>query len=609
MKIKSIYQKHIGRKFFLKNMLIFTTISIVPIILLSFFITTHISSVIQKKELKYNDLVLYNINEYFNQKYNLTHNIILQIYKDGYSQLSTSYYLENSIDKNDMNYPSYKNLFIQYYLSLFSRDNDLESVNIYKKLDKVSYQLSRDYFEDDIPLNEIKDDYGILKHLNDVTSKISIYPAHLESKSKKMVYTVSSNIKELYSASSIGLLMLNFSCDAIDSVLAAYGKDSIEGTIYILTKNGDVIYDSSRKYYGKKYPYIDVLRKGVSATKINGAKYMINSYSENKSGVIVAGVIPKKMILKDINTTNRIILIVTILCLVIITIFTRISTNILFKRMKVIYQAMKSVRTGTLSTRIDVGNTNDEIADISISFNQMCDKLEEYINKVYLSDIRQKNAELSALQAQINPHFLFNTLEAIHMKLIVTEDREAGNMICNLANMFRSMMEQNTIVRISDEIEYSKAYLELFKIRYGDKLDFEFNIDHEILQYSTIKHILQPVVENYIIHGYDLRKANNKISITGNIVDNDIYISVEDNGLGISKEKLNSIKENMQNFNITSKSGIGLSNVHERIKLMYGSPYGIEIESTEDANTRITIKIGSKKQEELLNNVQGINRR
>lgn len=604
---RNLYRKYIGNSLVYKSMLINTAISIIPIMLLVFIITNNVTNILLKKEINQSGLIAYNINNYFDQKYELVYKIIKQSYSDINNVPDVFSYIENNLDSTDVDFPEIKKKFMNYFFSFFSTDNDLKNVIIYKKVDNTAFLITqdshRDLDENEINFNEFKN------HLDQGTATtIRVFSAHYpEYNKKELVYSLSINMKVLRTFENSGVLMLDFTPTGIEKAISQMNNNKFFGSLYILTQSGDVIYDSSNKYYGKKYPFVNLLIKSMPYQKINGEECVVSVDDNNRAGLIIACVTPKNKIVHDINSINRTIIFVSILCIIIMILFTQMSSSYVSKRIKLIRNAMKSVRAGNLSTRIEIDASYDEISSIASSFNNMCDNLESSISKVYIAEIKQRSAELTALQAQINPHFLYNTLEAIRMKAISANEEEIGEMIYILANLFRSTIKDDTIVLMQDEIEYCKSYLELFKIRYGNKLSVEFIIEAQVLDIGIIKHIMQPVIENYIIHGFDLRRNNNLIKITILNKENDIYIQIEDNGVGISQEELDELKRDFETFDILNRSSIGLRNVNERIKLIYGQKYGVTIESQIATGTVVSLSVSKKTKEELIKIVQGYN--
>lgn len=252
--------------------------------------------------------------------------------------------------------------------------------------------------------------------------------------------------------------------------------------------------------------------------------------------------------------------------------------------------AMDEVKDGNFDISIDVGEENDELSYIAFNFNEMCKRLKEHIEKSYLAEINQKNAEMKALQSQINPHFLYNTLEVIRMKAICSGNKEVGKMLYNLATLFRSQLKEKDIITIKSEVDYCKKYLELFKFRYKEKFNYEIYCDEYLLGNKVIKFILQPLVENYLIHGIRLEDDDNMIVISIVSEDEDILIHIEDNGKGIDVEKIDEINEKLSEKKHNTRS-IGILNVNERIKTLYGEKYGVLITKDINLGTKILVKI------------------
>lgn len=240
----------------------------------------------------------------------------------------------------------------------------------------------------------------------------------------------------------------------------------------------------------------------------------------------------------------------------------------------------------------------DEVNQLSIAFNDMSIRIEHLLDEVIWSTKKaselekiKNRAEITSLQAQINPHFLYNTFENIHWMIRNDSKDEALFMIKCLSSMLRFIAKREPIiVNIGEEIGYTKTYIEIMKTRYEDDLDFETVIDEKLLDFKIIKLILQPVIENAIEHGIRPKGKGGKISIYGRLIDETmIEFVVKDDGIGMDKEKLDDLNE------ILSKQSdpdtIGLQNVQARIKLFYGDPYGMVITSELGAGTTVTIHI------------------
>lgn len=258
-----------------------------------------------------------------------------------------------------------------------------------------------------------------------------------------------------------------------------------------------------------------------------------------------------------------------------------------------ILNAMNEVTTGDLQVRLPVNNSKDELDMIACNFNDMCEKLELYIQKSYLAEIEQKNAQMQALQSQINPHFLYNTLEAIRMKAICNGDREVGKMLYSMVGLFRSQLKEADVITLGQELDYCKQYLELFMYRYPGIFQYHVECCPELLSLPIIKFVLQPIAENYFIHGIDRERQDNEVWVRAEKQGENLFLYVEDNGYGMEEQEIEKknreLRENLSDRG--EKKSIGITNVNRRIKAVYGDACGISIESGNPKGLRVTITI------------------
>ena len=262
-------------------------------------------------------------------------------------------------------------------------------------------------------------------------------------------------------------------------------------------------------------------------------------------------------------------------------------------RVEGILDAMNKVKTGNLRERIQIDRERDELDMIAGNFNEMCGKLELYIQKSYLAEIETKNAQIQALQSQINPHFLYNTLEAIRMKAICNGDREVGKMLYSMVALFRSQLKEADIITLGQELDYCKQYMELFEYRYQGCFLSEVECPVELLALPVPKFILQPVVENYFIHGIERDRKDNHLLIYAERQGEKLCIYVEDNGCGMDEEKIREKNRELRedDYGDKQKKSIGIGNVNRRIKAVYGDAYGIFIQKAEPKGLQVILTI------------------
>ena len=221
------------------------------------------------------------------------------------------------------------------------------------------------------------------------------------------------------------------------------------------------------------------------------------------------------------------------------------------------------------------------------------EQIEQLMEEIMRQQNERRKIELDALQSQINPHFLYNTLESITWMVEAQKNREAVIMISELAKLLRvSLSRGKTIIPIKDELQHSRSYMNIQLVRYKERFKIDFQIDEELYNYCIVKLVIQPILENAIYYGVGHMDEDDdgRIVVSGEKKDNDIYISIEDNGMGMRKEVLENI---LTDNNKVPKhgSGVGVINVHSRIKLMFGEGYGLTVYSEPDEGTKVVIHI------------------
>ena len=269
-------------------------------------------------------------------------------------------------------------------------------------------------------------------------------------------------------------------------------------------------------------------------------------------------------------------------------------------RVDLILEAMNQVTTGDFKVRLNIWEKKDELDMIADNFNGMCEKLELYIEKSYLEEIERKNAQMQALQSQINPHFLYNTLEAIRMKAICNGDKEVGKMLYSMVTLFRSQLKEADVITLGQELDYCKQYLELFEYRYQGSFRSKVECPAELLPLPVIKFVLQPIIENYFIHGIERDRQDNLVHIWAGREETTLYLYVQDNGRGMKEEEL--IQKNKElNDNVKTMNGndsIGIHNVNRRIKAVCGEEYGIFLKMAEPKGLLVILAIRIEEGEE-----------
>jgi two-component system sensor histidine kinase YesM len=305
--------------------------------------------------------------------------------------------------------------------------------------------------------------------------------------------------------------------------------------------------------------------------------------------------IPMSVLLSGTQIIVFVIVLVSLLAVLISTGIAAILSNSATRNIKILEQTMRRVEDGNFDVRI-VPLGKDEIGSLSLRFNFMLARINELINIVYKEQIAKQQAEFTVLRSQINPHFLYNTLGTVKWYARMNEQPEIERMISSVIDLLKSSVRRvGEFHSLDQEITQLKNYVFIQKIGYGEAFQVEYEIDEELLACEVPYFILQPLVENAILHGIEMSKGIGKIRLTAKVVERDLLLTVEDNGKGMDPDQVvNILHVGSQKESVPGVTGIGIHNVHERIQLYYGPQYGLSYESAIALGTKATTRIPFK---------------
>ncbi|WP_270168970.1 sensor histidine kinase [Paenibacillus sp. SYP-B4298] len=406
------------------------------------------------------------------------------------------------------------------------------------------------------------------------------------------LYTYVREVNDPFTLKRTGAILVDFNTAQLGTWLASR-TPNLYGSMMVLTPDGSVLYsDSQWQPEGGKLPLAALQSYSGEWVQLQELS-KVNIVNIGNTGLTAVSILPKSVI--DRNTSslrNNLIGIFLLFIALSVTVTATIMRGY-SRKIKRIASAMSRIEEGDLSVRIKIAG-EDELQQIARRFNDMCERLQNYIQKVYLSEIKQKNAELVALQTQINPHFLYNTLEAIRMKAYSEGARDVGQMIYILSSIFRSMVKKSTMVSIAEELELCRMYLELFRFRYEGQLTFTTELDPQLQHCMTMKLLVQPIIENYMIHGFRADAQTNRIAVRAFRDGEEVRIVVQDNGAGIEAGRLTQLRDLLEassGIQQGEERSIGLVNVQERLQTSYGEQYGLEIDSQAGEGTTVTLRL------------------
>lgn len=566
-----------------KRIFIMNTIMVVFLIVsLDIYFVKNIVRNVKEMQFYINEKVVNDVNEELNKIYDHSNNLVNDIYIDeliirdiiDFLNMDTITYLKYKIDKLS-NSDSY------YYKGIenFTKLSFLENDNL-KEITFVSFN---------------RNEQSTFNRLNQIAvKKIDQHKFYtngelLKSISDKDTISFIREINNPVDLKKEGLILLTYDLRYLNYIYEEYDRKT---NIIVLDNNGYVIYDSKEMLNYEPYIFYEKVINSEKNKKImlDDSYYVENILSD---GNIRAISIIKAQELEGLPNAILIFIFIGLILFILSQGVSYFKLKVLGDRTNNILNAMDKVKNGNLDVEIPLTSDSDEINYIAENFNYMCKDLNKYIDKIYKAELEQKKCEMLALQSQINPHFLYNTLESIRMKAICNGDKEVGKMLYTLSFLFRKQLKEKNIISIENELDYCRKYIEIFKFRYYDSFQFFIKCDEEVKQMQIIKFALQPLVENYFIHGIRLEDEDNILKIIVSKKEDDIIIKIIDNGRGIDDVKLRLLNENIKNRKYEGDS-IGIINVHERIVLEYGKAYGVSLFKTEDKENIVIVKIPCK---------------
>ncbi|MGF7048619.1 two-component system sensor histidine kinase YesM [Paenibacillus sp. DS2015] len=595
--VRKLYKNYFKNNVFLKMILLYSGITIITIITLSYLMFRSMSQSIVEKELDIQKNAMESVSQYLDAKYVAVKDMTIATYRNESLSSNLSYFLTHPFQE-----------YAQHKLDQYYNDNEDKSTDV---LEFLKGQLNNDADIRNLMLYSADQQNLFTFDQNKQFNMVSTNAAHsyipdvMAQESKHIslpnvwvrkainqwdsrLFSVRVPLNDKMTLKNIGQLLVFYDADKISNVLSSY-KGKLKGNIAIISVDGGVLYDSSSQYYETSYPYADQSALySDKSTKPADKEMYINKLISNEGGYIVIGVVPKNVISQAYNGLRNTIIMISAICIIISIVIPSLFVANYAKRTNGIIKFTRKVKNGDLKARIE-DNGEDELGQISKSFNYMMDDLNLYIDRVFKAEIKQKHTELAALQARINPHFLYNTLEVIRMRAISQGAGDVSEMIYILSVLFKSLVQQKEIHLFKDELEACRLYLELFRIRFKDKFSFQIEIDPIQSLRVVMKMSLQPLIENYIVHGIRTERMDNHLSIRVLQEIGFIKVTIEDNGRGIDPQRLAQIKDSLDKPEEEGGS-FGLRSVHTRLKLLYGPSYGIDIQSELDNGTTIIVR-------------------
>lgn len=389
-----------------------------------------------------------------------------------------------------------------------------------------------------------------------------------------------------------GVLLIDIRYDGLEQFFDGVTLGN-QGYVYLMDGNGEIIY----------HPMAQLLYSGVHAENnyqaasykegnhqevFEGQKRIVTVKTVGYTGWKVVGVMPVDgMALNSIKTKLLVVFIIAFILFILSIINSYISSKIT-NPIKELEKSVKKIEEGDLNAEVP-GNGSYEIRHLGESIHNMARQIRKLMDDIVAEHESKRKSEFDTLQSQINPHFLYNTLDIIVWMIENEKQGDAVRVVTALARFFRiSLSRGKSIITVADELEHVRNYLMIQHMRYKNKFTYSIEAEEEVLGLASLKLILQPLVENAIYHGMEFMDGDGEIYIRAWRQNSELFLCVEDNGLGMTEKQVQRLFEDTEHISSRRGSGIGAKNVNERIRLYFGSGYGLIIESEPDEGTKVT---------------------
>lgn len=409
-----------------------------------------------------------------------------------------------------------------------------------------------------------------------------------------------------------GVLLVDMNYSSIEQMFNEVNDKNNGQYIYLTDSEGEIIYHPRQMQINADLYNENNLQEASYDDGVHEETFQSSSRTAILDTISYAGwkmisVIPSTTFSLGMNSYRYFLAMVIIVVILAIILINRLVAQRISRPLTDLDEAIQTAQEGKPLIPADYDGGSREVQLLGRTLEGYRERNTQLMQDIVVEQEEKRKSELDALQAQINPHFLYNTLDSIVWMIESERRKDAVFMVTQLASLFRiSLSHGDTIITIEDELKHAENYMNIQKVRFKDSFTVSFDVDHAIEPYCTVKLIVQPILENAVYYGVKNMDEDGRINVRGWKEENDIYITVDDNGFGMPQEVVDQLLDENNKHVPHHGSGVGLINVHKRIQLRFGPQYGLKIESEADHGTKVTIHlpaiIYNEKNHEMLEN-------
>ena len=395
--------------------------------------------------------------------------------------------------------------------------------------------------------------------------------------------------------SMLGVLLVDMNYSSIEQLLEKANTDTSGEYVYLMAPDGEIIYHPKQNLihmglYEENNPEAAGYDDTTVKENFHGEKRLVTVKTISYTGWKLISVVPMKSFSMGMTGMRNLVVLLVALTVLAVVILNQMVSARISKPLRRLNDSVKEWEAGNMNPDIYIGGSM-EVEHLGKTLRSTVAQIRQLMDDIVVEQEEKRKSELDALQSQINPHFLYNTLDSIVWMITGERYDDAVFMITQLASLFRiSLSKGKTVIKIEDEVKHARNYMNIQKIRYKNSFEVDFQIEEDILDGCIVKLVLQPLLENAIYYGMEFMDGEGEIHVRGYRKDKDVYLEVEDNGLGMPEEEAAELLNGKERPH-KHGSGVGLVNVHSRLKLRFGEAYGLVIHSCPDEGMMVQIHI------------------
>ena len=559
----------------------FTIIAVVGFVFIGTSLMIRFSTANRKITEDYNkrivDQVNYSLDSYIRNLMQVSNSMY-------YSVIKNTDLAEESLDeKMNLLYEANREHIVS--IAVFKENGQLVTATPLSKLKKTAEPQNEDWFQNAI--GQIENLHFSTPHVQKLFDDVDYKYKWVVSLSRAVELTTGGEIES-------GVLLVDMNFSGIEQICKNVNLGQT-GYIYLIGRDGEIIYHPRQQLIysnllSENNSEFSDMEDGNYVDILDGQKRLTTVKTLGYTGWKIIGVTPINETFADSSQITIFILFVLFLAIILLVFANTFISAKIADPIKALENSVKELEKGAENVNIAIGGSY-EIQHLGKTIKSMVEQMHKLMGDIVFEQELKRQTELDALQAQINPHFLYNTLDSIVWMVENERYQEAITMVTSLAGFFRiSLSKGKNIITVRDELKHAENYITIQHMRFKDKFTFKINADEEVMDFVTIKLVIQPLIENAVYHGMEFMDGDGEIIVNAYKKDNELYIDVIDNGMGIPPE----IAEQLLTKGSRAKgkgSGVGLKNVQERIQIYFGKEYGLSIISEPDEGTLIRIHL------------------